>query len=221
MKLVIPGDLLSDDVKRAGEGTYVANGGVYASIYGILDSKELRVIPMFGKYIPHTGDIVIGKVVDISFSNWIIDINSPYEALLHISEHPDRIYPFDMGRFLDIGDLFIAKVKDIDATMRVDLMLENFSPLRNGRVIEISHTRIPRVIGRGGSMINLLKKELDCSIFVGQNGRILVHGEEDNMDIAIQTLLKIESESHTPGLTDLVREMIITEKKGKEEISHD
>jgi exosome complex component RRP4 len=215
MKLVIPGDLLSDDAKRAGEGTYVASDGVYASIYGILDPKELRVIPLSGKYMPHTGDIVIGKVVDISFSNWIIDINSPYEALLHISEHPDRIYPFDMGRYLDIGDLFIAKVKDIDATMRVDLTLEKFSPLRNGRVIEISHTRIPRVIGRGGSMINLLKKELDCSIFVGQNGRIWVHGKEDDMNIAIQTLLTIERESHTPGLTDMVREMIITEKKGK------
>lgn len=213
MKLVIPGDLISDDVKRAGEGTYVASGEVYASIYGILDQKELRVIPLSGKYMPHTGDTVIGKVVDISFSNWIIDINSPYEALLHISEHPDRIYPFDMGQFLDIGDLFIAQVKDVDATMRVELTLETFSPLRSGRAIEISHTRIPRVIGRGGSMINLLKKELGCSIFVGQNGRIWVNGEEYDMNIAIQTLLKIEREAHTPGLTDMVREQIETARK--------
>ena len=213
MKLVIPGDLISDDVKRAGEGTYVTSGEVYASIYGILDQKELRVIPLSGKYMPHTGDAVIGKVVDISFSNWIIDINSPYEALLHISEHPDRIYPFDMGQFLDIGDLFIAQVKDVDATMRVELTLETFSPLRSGRVVEISHTRIPRVIGREGSMINLLKKELGCSIFVGQNGRIWVNGEEYDMDIAIQTLLKIEREAHTPGLTDMVREQIETAKK--------
>lgn len=215
MKLVIPGDLLSDDVKRAGEGTYVTSGEVHASVYGILDQKELRVIPLSGKYMPHTGDNVIGKVVDISFSNWIIDINSPYEALLHISEHPDRIYPFDMGQHLDIGDLFIAQVKDVDATMRVELTVETFNPLRGGRVIQISHTRIPRVIGRGGSMINLLKKELDCNIFVGQNGRIWVNGEEDNMDIAIQTLLKIEQESHTPGLTDIVRDMIKNAKREK------
>ena len=39
MKLVIPGDLLSDDAKRAGEGTYVASDGVYASVYGILDPR--------------------------------------------------------------------------------------------------------------------------------------------------------------------------------------
>ncbi len=215
MKLVIPGDLLSNDIKRAGEGTYVASGEVYASVYGILDQKELRVIPLSGKYMPHTGDNVIGKVVDISFSNWIIDINSPYEALLHVSEHPDRIYPFNMGQHLDIGDLIIAKVKDVDATMRVELTFETFSPLRSGRVLQISHTRIPRVIGRGGSMINLLKKELDCSIFVGQNGRIWVNGREDDIDLAIQTLLKIEQESHTSGLTDMVREMIKTAKKGK------
>ena len=213
MKLVIPGDILSDDVKRAGEGTYVASGKVYASIYGILDQKELRVIPLSGKYMPYTGDTVIGKVVDIIFSNWIVDINSPYEALLHVSEHPERIDTCDMDRCLEIGDLIIARVKDVDATMRVELTLEKFKPLRSGRVIEISHTRIPRVIGRGGSMINLLKKELDCSIFVGQNGRIWINGKEDYIDLAIQTLLKIEREAHTPGLTDRIRELIETAKR--------
>lgn len=214
-KIVIPGDLLSEDSRRAGEGTYVKNGKVYSLLYGIANFKEkINVIPLAGKYIPAIGDNVIGVIKDITFSNWILDINSPYDGLLHISEFPKKIDVEDMSKYLRIGSSVMARVKDVDSAMKVELTLNDrrLGLIKTGRVVEISHTRVPRLIGKGGSMISMLKKELNCNIFVGQNGRIWVSGNEDDMDLALKTILLIEREAHTNGLTDRIIEYIKNSK---------
>src|SRR5665647_3804371 len=83
--IVIPGDLLSDDPAKAGEGTYIENGKVYSLMYGLADDRErIRVIPLSGKYLPTIGDIVIGMVSDLS--------------LIHISE-PTRRTPISYAVF--------------------------------------------------------------------------------------------------------------------------
>lgn len=85
-EIVIPGDLLSNDRRKAGEGTYVERGKVYASIYGILDKRDkIRVIPLAGRYIPSPGDVVIGNIIEVGFAFWKVEINSPYEGVLNLS----------------------------------------------------------------------------------------------------------------------------------------
>jgi exosome complex component RRP4 len=125
--VVIPGDLLSEDPKDSGEGTYVKDGKVYSLLYGLASFHKdgVRVIPLAGKYVPSVGDTVIGTVVDISFSNWIVNINSPYEGLLHISEYPKRIEINEMSKHLGIGSTVMAKVKDVDSTKKVELTLND------------------------------------------------------------------------------------------------
>ncbi|UZE91773.1 MAG: RNA-binding protein [Methanosarcinales archaeon] len=215
--LTIPGDLLSGDVRLAGEGTYIEDEKVYASVCGVVDRGEkIRVVPLTGKYMPCSGDVVVGKIIDVRFSSWTVDINSPYEARLHISEYPKRINPGETNQHLGIGELIIAKVTGVDAAMRVDLtMRDGGKAIRSGRLIEISHTKIPRAIGRGGSMINLIKNETNCDIFVSQNGRIWINGREDMVTLAADALLKIEQEAHTFGLTDTIREFIENAKRDR------
>jgi len=217
-KVAIPGDLLSDDGSRSGEGTYVKDDKVYSLLYGIANYRDkINVIPLAGKYVPATGDNVIGIVKDVTFSNWIVDINSPYDGLLHISEFPKRIEMDEMQNYLRIGSSVMARVKDVDSTMKVELTLNDrrLGILKTGRIIEISHTRVPRLIGKGGSMISMLKKELNCNIFVGQNGRIWVNGNEQEMDLALKTILIIEKEAHTNGLTDRIVEFLRTETSAR------
>ncbi|HMK46769.1 MAG TPA: exosome complex RNA-binding protein Rrp4 [Methanocella sp.] len=213
-ELVVPGDILGEDPKLASHGTYVQDGKVYAASFGLVDRRSnIKVIPLSGRYIPARGDLVIGKVVDVTHSNWIADINSPYEGLLHVSEYPERVDQNNMSKYLHVGELIIAKVADVDPSMKVELTLreEHLRILKEGRVIEISHVKIPRVIGRNGSMIKMLMKDLDCSIFVGQNGRIWVKGSDRNVDIAIRTIFKIEREAHTSGLTDKIKDYLKNE----------
>jgi len=214
-KVVVPGDLLSEDAKRSGEGTYIRNGSVYSLLYGLANFRDkINVIPLAGKYVPGPGDNVIGVVKDITFSNWIVDINSPYDGLLHISEFPKRIESDDMSKYLRIGSSIMTRVKDVDPTMKVELTLNDrkLGQIKAGQVVEISHTKVPRLIGKGGSMISMLKKELNCNIFVGQNGRIWIHGGAEDMDLALKTINLIEREAHTSGLTDRVVSFLKTEK---------
>ncbi len=213
--VAIPGDLLSDDASRAGEGTYVEDGKVYAHYYGIINDREkIKIIPITSKYIPKRNDVIIGIVTDIGFSNWIIDINSPYDALLHISEYPERLEMYNMSKHLRIGEMIMAHISDVDYKMKTELTMqdEHAGILRNGRLIEISHNRIPRLIGRNGSMINMLHKECKCKIFVAQNGRVWLSGREENVDLACEAILKIDNEAHTSGLTDRISEFLMVNK---------
>ena len=190
-KVVVPGDLLSEDAKRSGEGTFVKDGRVYSLLYGLANYRDkINVIPLAGKYIPASGDNVIGVVKDVTFSNWIVDINSPYDGLLHISEFPKRIESDEMSKYLRIGSSIMTRVKDVDPTMKVELTLNDrkLGQIKTGQVVEISHTRVPRLIGKGGSMISMLKKEVNCNIFVGQNGRIWINGSAGDMDLALKTI---------------------------------
>jgi exosome complex component RRP4 len=214
-KVVVPGDLLSEDAKRFGEGTYVKDGRVYSLLYGLANYRDkINVIPLAGKYVPASGDNVIGVVKDITFSNWIVDINSPYDGLLHISEYPKRIESDEMSKYLRIGSSVMTRVKDVDPTMKVELTLNDrkLGQIKTGQVIDISHTRVPRLIGKGGSMISMLKKEVNCDIFVGQNGRIWINGGAEDMDLALKTISLIEKEAHTNGLTDRIVDFLKTEK---------
>lgn len=214
-KVVVPGDLLSEDAKKSGDGTYVKDGRVYSLLYGLANYRDkINVIPLAGKYIPAPGDNVVGVVKDITFSNWIVDINSPYDGLLHISEFPKRIDAEEMSKYLRIGSSIMTKVKDVDPTMKVELTLNDrkLGKITTGRVIEISHTRVPRLIGKGGSMIGMLKKEVNCNIFVGQNGRIWINGGADDMELALRTIYLIEKEAHTNGLTDRIVAFLKKEK---------
>lgn len=214
-KLVIPGEFLSDDVNLADEGTYVEDGKVFSSVFGVASLKNrIRVVPLSGKYIPRPGDLIIGIITEVSFSNWIVDTRSPYEGLLHISEFPRRIENADMSKYLTVGDSIMALVKDVDANMKVELTLndQRSRQIKEGRIIEVTPSKVPRLIGKSGSMIAMLKNETKCNIFIGQNGRIWLTGRDKDLDLAVKAISKIERESHTSGLTDRIIKFLKEEK---------
>jgi len=218
-RIVIPGDLVSDDEAKRGDGTYVHDGNVYASLYGILSAREkIRVIPLSGKYIPTRRDVVVGFVKEVTFSNWIIDIRSPYDGLLHVSEYPKRIELDEMSAHLKIGEAVLVEVKEVDPMMKIELTMRDrrLRAIRSGRIVEISPSKVPRLIGHGGSMISLIKSKTDCSIVVGQNGRVWINGKTCNEALAVEAINKIEHESHIPGLTERLGKFFNTEEKSSE-----
>jgi exosome complex component RRP4 len=79
--------------------------------------------------------------------------------------------------------------------------------------MRITPTKIPRVIGRKGSMISMIKQETNCQIILGLNGVILVTGKNvADEDLAMRSIKKIEEESHTTGLTDRITQLLKEEK---------
>jgi exosome complex component RRP4 len=211
-EVVLPGDLLDTGKLKAGAGTYVQDGRIYAAQLGIKSVKAnfVNVIPLGGRYIPSPGDTVIGKVVDIGPSNWFIDINSPYQAPLHVNEVPWRVDFGDTARFMNIGDTLLAKVLMVDETKRVQVTMkeQGLRKLQGGQVMEISHSKVPRVIGKGGSMIQMIKTMTNTRIFIGQNGRVWLDGDIESILFAIRAIKMIEDNAQASHLTEKVREYL-------------
>jgi len=197
---------------KPGEGTYVHDGKIFAAMLGIKSVKSnfVNVIPLGGRYIPAPGDMVIGKVIDIGPSNWLVDINSPYPAPLHVNEVPWRVEFGDTARYLSVGDTLLAKVLSVDETKRVQVTMkeQGLRKLQGGQILDISHSKVPRVIGKNGSMIQMIKNYTNCRIFIGQNGRIWVDGNMDDMVHAMRAIKMIEEGAQTLKLTERVKEFL-------------
>jgi exosome complex component RRP4 len=223
-QLVTPGDLLAEGPYFAGENTYRDGSKIYSARVGLADiiGNKLIVVPIKGAYIPRIDDIVIGRVTDIGMSGWQVDICAPYPAMLPASETPMQ-RGHDMGRrdlshLYGVGDLTLAQVIAFDRARDPLLTTKGrgLGKVTSGRVARIAPAKIPRVIGKKGSMITMLKKETNTDIIPGQNGVILATGKNPDQErIAVEALYMIEREAHTSGLTDRVRAMIQEEMKGK------
>ena len=215
-----PGDLLAEGDYIAGENTYKENDKVYASRIGLVDyeDRKVNVVALRAFYIPRVGDTVIGTVVEVGFNGWTVDINSPYLALLRASDvlsRPFRPQKNDLSKVLDVGDLVIAKIIAYDRAHNPQLTVgePGLGKITRGQVVKITPTKIPRVIGRKGSMISMIKQETGCHIILGHNGVILITGKRlEDEQLAMMAIHKIDEESHTSGLTDRVTKMIKNEK---------
>jgi exosome complex component RRP4 len=224
-QLVTPGDLIAEGEYIAGENTYSENGKIYAARVGIVEyeTKKIDVVALKAFYVPRTGDIVIGTITEVGFNGWTVDINSPYIALLRASDvlsRPFKPQKDDLPQVLDAGDLVVAKVVSYDRTHDPQLTVAEpgLGKITRGQIIKITPTKIPRVIGRKGSMISMIKQETGCNIILGLNGVVLITGKTlEDEQLAMKALLKIEQESHTSGLTDRITQMLKEEKTKKEE----
>jgi exosome complex component RRP4 len=214
--IVVPGQLLAEGDFRPAEGTYKEKDKVFASVIGVAKMKGniISVVALQGRYVPKPRDIVIGKVSEITMNGWLVDINSPYPAVLpivHALSRRDAMQAKDnLRQFYDIGDSVVAEIVAADRT-RDPLITTHgrgLGKIHGGVLIEIIATRVPRLIGRKGSMINMIKSELKCDVVVGQNGVVWLKGDPGHVVIAIEAIRQIEREAHTSGLTDRIREVI-------------
>lgn len=211
-EVVVPGELLAISSKKAGIGTYSEGGKIFASQLGIKTVRpdSISVVPLAGQYIPVTGDLVVGKIVDVGASNWLVDINSPYPSPLHVNEVPWRVEFGETRKFMTVGDIVLLMIVGVDETKRIRVSMQEHGlrKLTGGTVMEVSPSKVPRVIGKNGSMIQMLKNMTSCRIYVGQNGRIWIDGELDSIVRAVQAIRMIEDEAHSQGLTEKVKALL-------------
>ena len=220
-EIVLPGEKIAKkEGKRVGRGAYFENDDVFASVLGIprISENEIMVIPLSGIYTPRIGDKVIGIIESVEISGWTVDINSPYTAFLPLSEGVSGFVDTaraDLSRFFDKDDIIFCKISKVtkNKTVQVSMRVIGARKLYSGIIIKITPTKVPRLIGRGGSMITLIKDRTNCEITIGQNGIVWIRGE--NKAKAIEAILTIEKESHTVGLTEKIEKMLGVEIKTK------
>ncbi|MBU1975311.1 MAG: exosome complex protein Rrp4 [Nanoarchaeota archaeon] len=217
-EVVVPGMILAEGMDYLpSSGTYRIDDKIMADQLGLLmvDRKVLKIIPLSGRYLPKRNDIVVGKVVDIASSGWRFDINSPYTAMLMLKE---ASYQFvaktaNLSKFYAIEDWACLKVVQVTTQNLIDLSAKGpgLRKLQGGQIIEVNTHKVPRIIGKKGSMVSMLKKATDCKIIVGQNGKVWINGDPKMEVLVVNTIKKIERESHIKGLTDRIKQYL--EKK--------
>jgi exosome complex component RRP4 len=230
--LVAPGEVLTEDVKNflPGRGTILnrEKTKIISLNIGLKQVKKnyINVIPLRGFYTPRTGDKVIALVVDKNPVKYRCDINARELGTLKPKNTIKRSRIHLRGGNVDnseasaekyqIGDILIVKILYADRLNAPELTTvgKYLGRRKDGIVISIDPPKIPRVIGRNGSMIKNLKNLTSCNIFVTQNGRIWLKGEDIAHErLLIDAIKKIEKEAHTVGLTDRMLEYIQNEKK--------
>jgi len=224
-QLVTPGELLAEGDYIAGENSYMEGNKIYAQRIGLADAenKKVNVVALRAFYIPKTGDIIIGTVIEVGFNGWTVDIKAPYTAMLRASDVLSR--PFkpqndELSQVLNAGDLIVAKIASYDRAHDPQLTVgePGLGKITRGQIMRVTPTKIPRVIGKKGSMISTIKQETGCQIILGVNGVVLVTGKTvEDEELAMMAIQKIEAESHTSGLTDRISLLLKEEKSKREE----
>ena len=220
--IVVPGEVLAVGMDSfPGMGTYRDGENIIAARLGLvqLEGRTIKLIPLSGKYIPKEYDVVICKVIDVNFSGWRLDTNSPYSAMLSMKEATSQFIArgADLTKFYDIGDYVACKVINVTSQKLVDVTMKGMGlrKLKGGRVIEVASNKVPRIVGKEGSMISMIKDATKCSIIVGQNGIVWISGTPEGELLAVEAIRKIEEESHLSGLTDKIREFLEKSSKAK------
>lgn len=211
-KIVLPGQEIDLEGLKQGNGIYHEDGKYYAYQMGVAQTHNgyLNMIPLSGKYYPVRNDRVIGKVTDIAPSFWILDIRGPYPGFLHINDTPWKSYGEELSNILNQGDTIFLKVNEITESKQIWLSVRDagLRKLEGGHIVMVQPTKVSRIIGKGGSMVNLIKEMTGVKIQLGQNGVVWLDGAPEKILIVRKILRYIEEEAHTTGLTDRVKNIL-------------
>ena len=212
-ELVLPGQVLAEGMEYL-PSAYVLRDKeqLVALKIGVatIHNRVIKLLPLTGKYMPRRNDYVIGRVGSYSLSSWQVDIDCPYNAGLNVR---DATHDFidrgsDLGKIFAVGDYIMAQITNIVGTKIVDLTMKGpgLRKLSQGRIIHVAPSKVPRIIGKQGSMINLIKDQTGVRISVGQNGLVWLHGEDPHSELLVLRALEIiQRESHISGLTDRIK----------------
>ena len=214
--IVIPGEEIAKGMDfLPSHGTFREGESIYANKLGLAEVRKhvIKVIPLKGKYMPQRGDTIVGVVTYIGFSGWDVNINAAHEGNLPVGEavrERVELMRSDLSRYFDVGDIITANVFNVTKSRVIKLSMRDYGlrKLRGGRVISISPSKVPRLIGKSGSMVSMIKEHTKCDINVGQNGFVWINGPVDGQYLVEKAVELIEQKAHTSGLTDKVKEML-------------
>ena len=206
-KQVLPGDVIARGNYRHGSFIEKRGDDYVALRVGLAEigREEVKLNPLTGPYLPRAEDQVIGKVVDINGFGWVVDINSCFDGFLPASFVFGREFSpatHDLSSKFRVGDIIGARIESFERSRDPQLSIrgEGYGKIESGEIVKISPTKVPRLIGRGGAMINLISERTGCDVQVGQNGVVVVNGPPEGTARVLKAIRMIEEEAHAADL---------------------
>jgi len=213
---VLPGDFITTAPLRLQNNVVLEGKRIISTTIGLSDVSDdsVRVISLTGVYLPKIDDLVIGIIQYISGNSWFADINSCYQGMLLGQDVFGRgSYPTknEMEERLTKGDIIFAKIANSDRQREplISIADKSLGKIDSGELVKISPTKIPRLIGKHGSMIQTIEGSTNATITVGQNGLIVVSCDETNGLLkALAAIRMVDEQAHLVNLTDKVKKML-------------
>jgi exosome complex component RRP4 len=214
-KYVIPGEVVARGNVRADLNVLRVDDKLIATRVGMAEIGHdvVRVIALSGPYIPRIDDLVVGKIIDYSAFAWEADINSCFFGILPAASVFGRDYSpakDSLTEKLKVGDMIASRVIAFDRTR--DPLLSISGPglgrIPRGQVVKISPAKVPRLIGKKGSMIKTIETGTKSRMLIGQNGVVVIVGSPDDTIRAIRAVNLVEEEAHSPDLTERVQTLL-------------
>lgn len=214
-EIVIPGEIVAEGMDfLPTQGIFRENEKLIASQIGVIhiEGRLIKLIALTGPYKPKKGDLVIGKVVNITLNGWVVDIAHNNLGMLLLKDATSEFIErnSDLTQYYNYGDIIIAKISNLTSNS-IDLSMKGHGlmKLQEGIIIDVTPSKIPRVIGKQGSMINLIKEKTQCKILAAQNGKTWIKGLTPLLEKkAIEAIELIEKESHIEGLTQKIEKFL-------------
>lgn len=188
-RIVMPGEMLSERADRIAYA-FVDKGKTYSTVVGLF--SEGKLVPLEGPYEPIVDDLIVGVIKEVKFSGYSVDINTPFEAYLSSREIRERY---------NMGEAIFARISQVDEVRSIEL--NDARKLAPGTLVKVSSVKIPRIIGKKNSMIDMIKSSTGTDIYAGRNGYVWITGKGD-INAAENAIRMIETQAHTHGLTDRV-----------------
>lgn len=218
--IAVPGEVLAEGMGNLpGPGTYRDKEKIIAGMLGLvsIEGRAVKLIPLSGRYAPKKRDVIICKVIDVGFSGWRVDTNSAYSAMMSLKEATSSFINrgADLTQFYKLGDNIVCEITNVTSQKLVDVTMKGpgLRKLTGGRIINVNANKVPRIIGKQGSMVSMIKQATGCNIVVGQNGLVWIEGTPEKEFIAVKAIKKIEKEAHLAGLTDRIKAFLEKETK--------
>jgi len=215
-KYVIPGDVITTGPFRPEQNVILEGDKIISTTIGISEiyDDSVRVLTLTGKYIPKIDDLVIGKINSHTSLSWELDINSCYVGFLpaqdvfgrDFSAHAD-----ELSSKLKTGDLVAARIANFDRTRDplVTISDRDLGKIDSGVLVKISPSKVPRLIGKKGSMIQMIEMATDAAVTIGQNGWVVISCESpEGLLKAKKAIEMVNEKAHVANLTDQIKEML-------------
>ena len=200
-RLVTPGMVIGPATgKRAGSGTIAENNEFIATRLGWLNERNdvVSVLPINSAYMPRSGDLIIGYVAEVRNNLWFFDVNGPFQALLPMSLAPWKVEYGSTRQHLGIGDAALARIQEVDETHNMVLTMKGVGlrRLNEGAVVSIPVNLVDTLRGENNATLSRIRDVTNCRIIVGDNGRVWIHGDAEDMLASRQLIQTLQQEGH-------------------------
>ena len=191
----VNGEFISNDLSyMRGHGTYLDEGAEFikSNLCGQVESvgKLIIVHPLNSRYKGNTGDVVVGRVMEVVPKKWMIDVQGEQLGQLMLTSIglPDGVQrrkteedELQMRTYFKEFDIVVAEVQQINMNGTINLQTRNerYGKMSNGVLVKVN----PNLVQTCPS--HFLELGGDTSIVLGKNGFIWIQGT----NIPVQSLL--------------------------------